>query len=265
MNRQRLTGLILFLFFLIPNQSYAQKNLGRETFMINIRPVLNGILSDFYEMVMLFPDFPNELIPVIKELDSLTVDKEILKETCPRLLDYKCKETLDSIRKKILTIHKLSLNVIVKQKMSQHLYLNSLSGLRIMTDFDNELEEIKSYLGNTSFLVSAQIKQKRETYYVLKELDELNTLISLAIVEYIPFVYKADFTHFYFNFVHPIQIQISKSKNYEFFNRNLNSLNFAINLLNMNLTKRNKKTPEGMAPYLSVIHSRWNSLLRYYY
>lgn len=256
--------ILLALLILFAPVSYAQKNLGRETFMVNVRPVLNGILSDFYEMITLFPDFPKELIPLIKELDTLTEDKENLRATCPRVIDSKCKDIVTSIRNKLRNIRALSLNVINHQKLSTSLYISSLSGQRLITDFDSELEEVKGYLDNASFLLSAKIPQKRETYFVLKELDELNTLLSLSIMEYIPYMYKDDFRHFYFNFVHPIQLQISKNKNYEFLNRNIDSLNFAINLLNMTLTKR-KKTPEGMGTYLAVIHNRWNSLLRYYF
>lgn len=257
---------ILLLFLLLASPlSFAQKNLGRETFMVNVRPVLNGILGDFYQMIALFPDYPKGLNPLIQELDSLTSDKEILRETCPRLIEAKCKDTLNSIRTKLSRIQRMSLEVMTQQKMSQSLNINSLAGMRIVTQFDSELDEIKGYLDNAAFLLTAQIPQRRETYFVLKELDELNTLISLAVVEYIPYNYQSDFRHFFFNFVYPIQIQISKNKNYEFLNRNVSSLNFALNLLNQNLTKRNKKTPEGMGPYLSVIHNRWNSLLRYYF
>jgi hypothetical protein len=148
--------------------------------------------------------------------------------------------------------------------MSQTLHLNSLSGLRIVSDFDLEMEEVKGYLDNASFLLSAGIPQKRETYFIIKELDELNTLLSLAVVEYIPFFYKEDFRHFFFNFIHPIQQQISKNNNHEFVNRNITSLNFTINLLNQTLTKK-KKTPEGMGPYLATLHNRWNSILRFYF
>jgi hypothetical protein len=99
---------------------------------------------------------------------------------------------------------------------------------------------------------------------MIKELDELTTIVSLAVMEYIPLNYKEDFRHFFFNFIHPIQQQISKKNNYEFLNRNIYSLNFSINLLNQTLTKK-KKTPEGMAPFLAVIHNRWNSIIRNYY
>jgi hypothetical protein len=110
----------------------------------------------------------------------------------------------------------------------------------------------------------AQISDKKNTATLVKQIDELQTVLSLAVVEYIPYGYREDFRHFYFDFVHPIELQVSKNNNYEFLNRNVSALNFAINLLNQNLTKRNKKTPEGMAPYLSLIHNRWNSLIRYY-
>lgn len=255
---------LLFLLLYTP-LTFAQKKLGPETFQVNVRPVLNGILGDFYQMIALFPDFPKELIPLIQEMDKLTIDKEVMRENCPRVITAKCAENVKSLRKKLQDIRAYSLNLMAEQKMASTMHLSGLSGLRLVNQFDTKLEEIKGYLDNTSFLQTANIPQKRETYFVLKQLDELNTYISLALVEYIPFTYKSDFRHFYFNFVQPIQLQISKNKNYEFLNRNVNSLNFAINLLNMNLTKRNKKTPDGMAPYLSVIHNRWNSLLRYYF
>ncbi len=256
--------ILLFLVLASP-LTFAQKNLGRDTFMVNVRPVLNGILGDFYQMIALFPDYPQGLNSLIQALDSLTTSKENLRESCPRLIDKKCKVTINEIRSQLSKIQTFSQEVMTQQKMSQSLNINSLSGMRIVTEFNAELEEIKGYLDNAAYLLAADIPQKRETYYILKELDELNTLVSLAVVEYIPYSYQDDFRHFFFNFVYPIQLQISKNKNYEFLNRNVSSLNFAINLLNQNLTKRNKKTPEGMAPYLSVIHNRWNSLLRYYF
>lgn len=255
---------LLILLLLLSSQSYAQRSLSRDSFMVNVRPVLNGILGDFYQMITLFPDFPKDLIPLVQEIDTLTPDKETLKETCPRLIEKPCSETVKSLRSKLSKIRLLSLKLLSSEKMSSSVYQNALSGHRIIVQFDGRLEETKSWLDNIAFIETAGLKQKKETYYLLKQLDELNTYLSLALVEYIPFAYKDDFRHFYFNFVGPIQLQISKNKNYEFLNRNVNSLNFAINLLNMNLTKR-KKTPEGMGPYLSVIHNRWNSLLRYYF
>ncbi len=255
---------ILFFCLIFAPYGYAQRTLSRDTYMVNVRPILNGIVSDFYQMITHFPDFPKELIPLIQKLNEITVDKETLRESCPRLITADCKETLESIRSKLSDVKTLSMNLLKVQQVSSSLFLNTLSGWRLISQFDSSLEEVKGYLDNTSFLISAQIPHKRKTYAILKKLDELNTILSLAVVDYIPYDYRQDFRHFYFNFVHPVQVQIATFKNYKLLVRNAESLNFAINLLHLNLTKRNKKTPDGMGPYLSVMHNRWNSILRYY-
>lgn len=256
-------SLVFLLLFSLP--AFAQKTLGKDTFQVNVRPVLNGIINDFYQMIVHFPDFPKEIVPLIQELEALAPEKDNLREACPRLINKKCDGSLKNIREKLVRLKGLSFGVLTQLKLAQTPYLNSVSGLRFVTDFDLELENIKGNLDNTSFLLASGIPQKKETYEVIKKLDELSTLISLSIVEYVPYLYREDFRHFYFNFIHPIQEQVPKVKNFEFMNRNIHSLNFAFNLLNMNLTKRNKKTPEGMGPYLATMHNRWNSILRYYY
>lgn len=257
--------IFLLLLMLSSTNAFAQKQINRDAFMGRVRPVLNGILNDFYQMISLFPDFPKEIIPLVHELDTLGPEKEILKDLCPSLITKACRKEIQSLRDKLMKIKTLSTNVMAKQKMPSSLYMNTISGYRLIARFDAELEEAKGLLDNTAFLISAEIPQKRQTYTLIKELDELDTIISLAIVEYIPYQYKEDFRHFFFGFIHPVQIQIARNLNYEFIHRNIDSLNFSWNLLNMNLTKRNKKTPEGMAPYLSLIHIRWNSLLRIYF
>lgn len=257
---------LLLLFSLSFSMSaFAQRNLNSQSFQANVRPVLSGILSDFYQMITLFPDFPKELIGIVDEIDDLHGEKELIREKCPRNLDINCLPNIINLRNRLVGIQAKTLGLISRQKMSSSLHMNSLAGIRTTNEFMMELEEIKGVLDNASLIMKAGASQKKPTFHVIKQIDELSTYISLTVVEYIPYIYKADFRHFYFNFIHPIQQQISKHQNYEFLNRNLNSLNFALNLLNQNLTKRNKKTPEGMAPYLSVIHNRWNSLLRYYF
>jgi hypothetical protein len=254
----------IFILFL-SQSAIAQKTLNAQTFQANVRPVLSGILSDFYQMITLFPDFPKELIGILDEIDDLHGEKELVKEKCPRTLNLSCLSNIDNLRTKLISIQARTLELIAHQKLSPVLHLNPISGFRTTNDFQAEMEEVKGLLDNSSLILRAGASQKKPTHHIVKKIDELSTFISLTVVEYIPFTYREDFRHFYFNFIHPVQQQISKHQNYEFLNRNINSLNFALNLLNQNLTKRNKKTPEGMGPYLAVIHNRWNSLLRYYF
>lgn len=254
---------ILFLFFLTLN-AHAQKVVQQESFQINIRPILSGILNDFYQMITLFPEYPKEMASVVKSMDETSANHEALTAACPRVINKKCLSEITNLKNELIVVEEKLLQLYAGQRLSRSLYMDNLAGLRLLAEFQTKLAESKGQIENICFLLKANLATDTKTFALIKELDELNTLISLAVVEFIPYPYKEDFRHFFFNFVHPIELQISKNKNYEFLNRNVEALNFAINLLNMNLTKRNKKTPEGMAPYLSTIHNRWNSILRYY-
>lgn len=257
--------VIFVLCLIMAGHAHAQRHLSQEAFRSNVRPVLSGILNDFYQMITLFPDYPKEVIGIVEELERLAIHKENLRAHCPRVLNVQCFPDIRQLQERLSILSQQMIETRAKMKMSTALYLGNLGGLRVLGEFEAKLEDVKGVLDNKSFFIKAKITEKKETYPLIKDLDELGTLMSLAVVEFIPFVYKEDFQHFYFNFVQPIQININKNKNYEFLNRNVNSLNFTLNLLNMNLTKRNKKTPDGMAPYLAAIHNRWNSLLRYYF
>ncbi|MGE3610320.1 MAG: hypothetical protein AB7I27_12080 [Bacteriovoracaceae bacterium] len=254
-----------YLFFLIflSLTANAQKLVSQDSFQVNVRPVLSAIQNDFYQMITLFEAYPPEILHLTSGIEKLNANYENLKIYCPRIIDRKCSTGLNQLRNELSLIDAKVLELLAKQKPSRSLHLDNLSGIRLMAEFQIQLSEVKGKINNLSFLIKAKIPTETKTYDLIKQMDELGTILSLAVVEYIPFPYKEDFRHFFFNFIHPIEQQIGKNKNYEFLNRNVESLNFAINLLNMNLTKR-KKTPEGTAPYLSTIHNRWNSILRFY-
>lgn len=255
--------LILLCFTVSP--LYAQRSLNAVTYQGNVKPILNGIISDFYQMVSLFPQFPKSLVPILDRLDNLHTEKEYLREKCPHYLDKKCFSNINNLQEQFSTINIYLIKLIKEMEMTDSLHLNSLAGLRGTSDVQARTEELKGMLDNSSLLIKAQISHKRLSYDVIKQIDEISTLISLTLIEYVPILYKEEFRQFYFNFIHPSQQHLGKRTGYEFMNQNIKELNFSLNLLNQNLTKRNKKTPEGMAPYLLIIHNKWNSLLRFYY
>ncbi len=257
--------LLIVLTLIFSLKAHAQKQLNPQSFQVNVRPILSGILGDFYQMITLFPDFPRELVSIVDEIDDLHGEKELIREKCPRTLEITCLSNITNLRNRLVGVQAKTLELISRQKMSTSLHMNPLAGIRTTNEFMLELEEIKGYLDNAALILKAGADQKKTTLHVVKQIDELSTFVSLTVVEYIPFLYKEDFRLFYFNFIHPIQQQLGKTQNYVFMNQNINTLNFAINLFTQNLTKRNKKTPEGMASYLAVMHSRWNGILRLYF
>lgn len=195
--------ILLFILLISSSSVWAQKTLSKEAFQGNVRPVLNGIINDFYQMVSLFPDFPKEIINLVDTMKDLGVEKENLRIGCPRILTKKCLGAIDNIRGKLSALEATTLKLSSEQRPPSALYLNGIGGMRLIMEYSLSLSRIKGQLDNSSFLIRGQIPIRRDTYRVIKELDELNTLLSLAVVEYVPYNYKEDFRHFFFNFVHP--------------------------------------------------------------
>ncbi len=256
--------LIPFLLLFLSFQTWAQKSISAQVFQVNVKPILQGIVGDFYQMIGLFPHYPKSIIQISNDLQSLENEKEILLSSCSHKLDQNCLSAIDQLRRKILPIEALTAKVLQHKTFENTLYLDQLSGQRILREFYSDLIEFQYKLNNASLFLKSKVRTNHKGIYFVKLFDQLQIQMSLAVVEFVPMVYKAEFKNFYSNFIHPIEKHRSQKTSHQHFSQNISHFNFSINLLNQNLTKRNKKTPEGMAPYLSVIHNRWNSILRYY-
>lgn len=254
----------LILLVVFSPLATAERKLNKEVFQANVRPVLSGIINDYYQMISLFPYFPRELIKIIELMEKVTVGKEYIYIACSSFLNIKCLKEIETLQAQLSEVEASLLKLNSSIEPTHSPYLNTLGGIRLLGEFKLKISSIKGTLWNSSLLIRAQISNKKNTLQIIKELDEAKTFLSLAIVEFFPFTYKEDFRQFYFNFIHPIELHVAKNKNYEFLNQNVESLNFFLNLFNVGLTKRNKKTPDNMGPLLNLIHNRWNNILRYY-
>ena len=101
---------LLFLFIFLSLQVHAQKTVGAQTFQGNIRPILSGILSDFYQMITLFPDFPKDLVSIVDEIDDLHGEK------CPRNLEIACLENITNLRNRLVGVQAKTLALISRKK-----------------------------------------------------------------------------------------------------------------------------------------------------
>ena len=85
-------------------QAQAQKTISAQAFQSNVRPVLSGIMSDFYQMITLFPDFPKELVSIVDEIDDLHGEKELIREKCPRNLELSCLSNITNLRHRLVGV-----------------------------------------------------------------------------------------------------------------------------------------------------------------
>lgn len=256
---------LLILLLLFSNFAWSQKSIGSGSFQGSVKPMLTGLINDFYSLVAKFPNFPTEFTPLMEETGNLLQPKLNLLAECPSVMSKKCAGSLQELQQRLSKIEAITLKLLARQQLSESLHLEAIGGMRLLNQFQLAMASLKGTIDNTSFLIKAELRPSQKSYPLVKKIDELRDLAGMALVEHVPYLYKEDFRHFYLDFVFPLETELPKVSNYEYMNRNVRYLNFTFNLLKMNLTKKNKKTPEGMGPLLENMHNRWNGVMRSYY
>lgn len=256
--------ILVFLCLFITQAAIAQRELPAGVFRSVARPQLSGIVSEFYQMIELFPDYPQNINQLLHTSRQFEDDKQVLIETCPRYINQACLPTIEKMLKGIQDLDQQTTTFYGQLKSNQEPYISALTGLRFIDLYQNELIKLKSALEFASFTYRAK-KSQIKTDPIIFLHDRMKTYLSLSVPEFTPYVYKEDFKQFYMNFIRPLEHHLSTPTAHTFFYKNIKELNFNLNLLHQNLTKRNKKTPAGMAGNLNNLQNRWNLILRSYY
>jgi hypothetical protein len=103
------------------------------------------------------------------------------------------------------------------------------------------------------------------TWDVRKSIQTIENMQDLMVIDFIPGRLQEDFRQAWMNFFRPLYKRTILLGQKSFVTENLTKLNFYWNLLNMKLTKRLRRTPEGMVGPLNAIQNRWNQILRIYF
>lgn len=234
------------------------------TFQSQIRPQLHGLVSEFYDMVIMFPDYPRGMSKIVSLSNRFESSKQTLIEKCPRYLNAECLPVIEEMIKNAQDLSALTLSFYGEIKMAHEPYISGITGLRFINQYNSELEKFKGQLELASLTYRAK-KLNIKIDPILLAHDHMRTYLSLSVVEFIPYLYKDNFKQFYMNFVRPMENNLSTPTAHTFVFKNIKDLNFNLNLLHQNLTKRNKKTPTGMGSNLNQLQNRWNLVMRGYY
>jgi len=235
-----------------------------QSFDVYAKPTLKALVSDFHEMLTLFPAYPQGLSSLAGEAQVLTGLQSQFEEACPRMVNLKCQNSLKELKSKLENLKAKSLVMNRSLTFASSAYLNSLSGHRLFRDFEQDLEKISALTEAASFSIGIEKSSGTKTTEILTLLHRLKTTSDLMVIEFTPVPYRNEFRQFYFHFILPISKQFEHEYGDVFMKRSNEELNFHFHHFVMNLTKKNKKTPEGMSPYLNTMTNRWNVVTKIY-
>lgn len=258
----RLSLVAFILFF--TSQSHAKLSSG--SFQIHVRPQLVGIYQDFKQILNTFTDYPTEAVQLIASMDRLRENAYSLRAKCPLKPEMECMDTLLKIQKEARDLEWLFLHYQSNTHYHPTSGISPLTGLRIWLKMDKDRSKLQRFIDIEILCLSAsRASERASTAEITKLIDQMESYSDLLVVEFIPPKYQEDFRSVWMNFFRPLHRHAELEGRIEFLTSNLQSLNFYWNLLNMRMTKRVKKTPEGMSGPLHAIQNRWNQVMRVIY
>lgn len=256
--------LLLFTLFFSSSIAAADGvNLSAQSFQIHVRPQLVNIQEDIKQILLTFPGYPAEVFTLQGLSDQLSSVTSEAQKLCSSRLQKSCLPQLNRAVILLRDMNRLWLAQEAKTNFPQSASLAPLVGKKSWNAINSAAGKLQLRLEAEALALQANRTSERMSIWEWRRrVSEIEDWQNLMVIDFIPGKLQDDFRQAWMNFFRPLYKQCVLGNNRAYLAKNLHSLNFYWNLLNMRLTKRLKKTPEGMSGPLNAIQNRWNQVLR---
>ncbi len=258
----RLFSLLILIPTLCFGYNAKDVNLSDYGFQRYVRPQLISITQDYYTLL-------TTVNPEFKELKSLNKIFQRLRSQLKAIQSSYRQQKFD------VTLINLgsSLNLLrqgmrllasgpdLKQK--EH-----FSPEDSLVSFDRFFQLRKSvyqlYMDyeNIHFFVTAKIEVPLMLTKLNHQIDDSYNMYNILLLESSDVRFQNEFTSFWSDFIKPINNLVLPNHDKKLFISKLNDFNLRLNILNVVLTKRNKRISKQTQTLLKIMHNRWNNILK---
>jgi hypothetical protein len=258
-------ALLLFLWSLsVAAAPVRELNVG--TFQVHVRPQLVGIQQDIQQIFLTMPGYPAEVFQALTLVDQLLAQSRIAKNVCPSQLQNNCLPQLQISLNVLRDLERLWMSHEGRASTATDASITTIAGRKRWLQMMEVARTLQAQLEAEALAIQAgRTGGRMNQWQWRKGVDEVEDYLDMVVVEFVPAKLQTDFRSAWMNFFRPVYKHCVLANNRRFLSRNLDSLNFYWNLLNLKLTKRLKKTPEGMLGPLNAIQNRWNQVMRVQY
>lgn len=249
--------------------TYKKKdsNLTKESFYRWARPQARNIVSDFFTILKKLDPIHTNLIALNKQVQKLSYSWQDLNEKCFKISDV-CREDFKQFylhsRKVDSLILKIRENNVDLSSVTDSEKLDSLvaltKGLNKIAILNYELlHYLEETLMTSGTSFEAYTNSKGRFVSLIHYMKITSKLILTAQVDK---RYKKDFDFIWINFMSKLDYYIVHKKDKKYLEGRLEDLNIAWNSFHMKMAKGNKGFPKVHIKLVSIMHSRWNSILK---
>lgn len=257
----------LFLILLLtPAITFGYKlkdqDLTQYEYVRYVRPQLKSIIQDYKTLVILLNDDLKDFKANINSFRSLIDLSSSFENLCKTMESQNCSDSLKEIHKEFLNLIKIfdKQQILLSQ---QDIEVDKQ--IRAWHLLENvRLDVINSFFKIDSALVSNQLKAKNiiSAKDIFHHVEKNYILFNLFLLENSHKDFKNPLHSYWISFIRPVYKYVLIRDNKEYFQNNLNELNFRWNELNVYLTKKNKNLPKRVTTLVNVMHNRWNNILK---
>lgn len=242
------------------------REINVSSFQVHVRPQLVGIHQDIQQIFLTMPGYPVEVFQALSLVDQLLAQSRAAHNICPRQLQSSCLPQLQTSLTILRDLERLWLSQETRASTAADASLTTLAGRKRWLQMMEAARKLQAQLEAQVLAIQAGRSGDRMNQWQWRRgVDEIEDWLDMVVIEFVPAKLQEDFRSAWMNFFRPLYKHCVLANNRLFLSRNMDSLNFYWNLLNLKLTKRLKKTPEGMSGPLNAIQNRWNQVMRIQY
>jgi hypothetical protein len=249
---------------------YTSKNiqLTHSEFVRYVKPQLLNISQDYQTLIAMLNPHLKPYKTVFNHYHSLKINDENFRDRCNIKSDAKCSDHLVRILKSLKSILTALDKSHPPEKIKNYGFNGVLDSFSHFQGFRNELFDIYLQVFNYSFFYKANIKYKSSntSYYtpelIIKRIEQSYNKFNIFLITSSDKRFKEVFFAYWNSFIKPITRVVLTHNDKKYFLRNLNDYNLRWNVLNIELTKRNKTVSKQVHTLLNAMHRRWNRILK---
>lgn len=225
-----------------------------------------SIQDDIKQVLESLPGYPTSVFHNQETVDRLILLTDKLQGLCPNRLTKNCLAQLNLIIENLRTLERNWLSFEAVAGFNTDATIGGISGRHRWLNLNEVAMELKNKLEVETMVIAAERPHKApSTWDVRKSVQTIENMQDLMVIDFIPGRLQEDFRQAWMNFFRPLYKRTILMGQRPYVRENLTKLNFYWNLLNMKLTKRVRRKPEGMDSPLNAIQNRWNQILRIYF
>ncbi|MAZ46954.1 MAG: hypothetical protein CME65_00235 [Halobacteriovoraceae bacterium] len=256
---------LFFIFTSFNSFGYKSEDIALTDYEFNryVKPQLISISQDYQSLILQinpelsdYKGFFNAYRDLI--MLSLKIEKYCLKKD----VNLDCQQVLEAaikiVRKSFPALGK-------KIPFSKKTFLDESSIIiaqQAHIDFFKSFTALETNLNNNYYLYLSRTE-------INARMIELIKSIKISYVTFSDFILKSsdqrffkEFKAFWTDFIKPTRLYIIPHNDQSLFIQKINDLNLRLNFLNVVLTKRNHPISKQTKTLVTIMHNRWNNILK---